>query len=93
MGHVDKPGTIKLNPQQAAFVKEAVSSGEYASQDAVVEEALREWKERRDNFGYTLDELRRLVQEGIDSGPAVEGPTVVGNLREQIRAKIRAKLG
>ncbi len=69
MGHVDKPGTITLSPQQAALVKEAVSSGEYASQEAVVEEALREWQERRDNFGYTLDELRRLVQEGIDSGP------------------------
>ena len=32
-------------------------------------DALREWKERRDNHGYTIAELRRLIQEGIDSGP------------------------
>jgi len=30
---------------------------------------LRLWKERRDLFGYTIEELRALVQEGIDSGP------------------------
>jgi len=35
---------------------------------ACVEEALRDWKERRDNHGYTLAELRQFVQDGIDSG-------------------------
>jgi antitoxin ParD1/3/4 len=60
---------VKLKPELAAFVEEAVASGEYGSGEAVVEEALRDWKERRDNHGYTLAELRRLVQEGIDSGP------------------------
>ena len=33
-----------------------------------MEEALRDWKERRDNHGYTLAELRQFVQDGIDSG-------------------------
>jgi antitoxin ParD1/3/4 len=31
---------------------------------------VREWKERRDLLGYTADELRELVQAGIDSGPS-----------------------
>ncbi|WP_372013334.1 type II toxin-antitoxin system ParD family antitoxin [Tistrella mobilis] len=35
-----------------------------------IREAVREWQERRDLLGYTVDELRVLVQEGIDSGPA-----------------------
>ena len=28
----------------------------------------REWQERRDLLGYTVDELRTLVQEGLESG-------------------------
>ncbi len=87
MGHIEKPTTIKLSAQQAAAIEEAVASGEYPSQEAVVEEALREWQERRDNFGYTLDELRRLMQEGIDSGP---GRYVS---MDEIKAEARRRFG
>ncbi len=68
MGHVDKR-SITLSPELAAAVDDVVAAGEYASASEVVRDALRQWKERRDLFGYTLDELRALVQEGIDSGP------------------------
>ena len=82
MGHIDKQG-IKLSPEHASLVEEAVAAGEFASADEVVEEALRNWKERRDNFGYTIAELRRLVQEGIDSGPSLPGPEVMQRLRSK----------
>lgn len=78
MGHID---SVKLSPEQASAIEEAVAAGEYDSADAVVEEALHEWKERRDNFGYSLAELRRLVQEGIDSGQSKNGPEVMERLR------------
>jgi antitoxin ParD1/3/4 len=68
MSTVDKR-SITLSPELAAEVDEAVAAGEYASASEVVRDALRQWKERRDLFGYTLEELRALVQEGIDSGP------------------------
>jgi antitoxin ParD1/3/4 len=68
MGHVDKR-SITLSPELAAAVDDVVAAGEYASASEVVRDALRQWKERRDLFGYTLEELRALVQEGIDSGP------------------------
>lgn len=68
MGHVDKR-SITLSPELAAVVDDAVAAGEYASASEVVRDALRQWKDRRDLFGYTLEELRALVQEGIDSGP------------------------
>ena len=48
----------------------AVETGQYASTSEAIREAVREWQERRDLPGYTVDELRVLVQEGIDSGPA-----------------------
>lgn len=93
MGRTDK---VKLSPEYASAVEEAVAAGEYGSADAVVEEALREWKERRDNFGYSLAELRRLVQEGIDSGPSTSGPEVMEYLRtgysiEEIKAEARRR--
>jgi len=68
MGQVDKR-SITLKPEIAAAIDGAVKSGEYASDDEAIGDALREWTERRDNHGYTIAELRRLIQEGIDSGP------------------------
>lgn len=68
MGHVDKR-SITLSPELGNAVDAAVAGGEYASVSEVIRDALREWKERRDNFGYSLDELRQLIKEGLDSGP------------------------
>jgi antitoxin ParD1/3/4 len=68
MGHVDKR-SITLSQELAESVDQAVAAGEYASVSEVIRDALRQWKERRDLFGYTVEELRRLVQEGLDSGP------------------------
>lgn len=62
--------TIALTPEMAGFVRKAVDAGEYASTSEAIRDAVREWKERRDLLGYTADELRELVQEGIDSGPS-----------------------
>jgi antitoxin ParD1/3/4 len=63
--------TIALTPEMAVFVRQAVDAGEYASTSEAIREAVREWKERRDLLGYTADELREMVQDGIDSGPSL----------------------
>jgi antitoxin ParD1/3/4 len=90
MGHVDKR-SITLSPELAAVVDDAVEAGEYASASEVVREALRQWKERRDNFGYTTAELRALIQEGIDSGPATEdGPVIMRRLLEKYEARVKS---
>lgn len=52
----------------AAFVRDAVESGEYASSSEVIREALRDCKQKRLLQLHEIDELRRLWQEGIDSG-------------------------
>ena len=59
---------VELAPELAAAVDEAVAAGEYASPSAVISEALGEWKERRENHGYTIAELRAEIQKGIESG-------------------------
>jgi antitoxin ParD1/3/4 len=82
MGHVDKR-SITLSPDLATAVDAAVTAGEYASASEVIRDALRLWKERRDLYGYTLEELRQLVQEGIDSGPSLDGPSTMKGLIEK----------
>ncbi|WGF90319.1 type II toxin-antitoxin system ParD family antitoxin [Marinivivus vitaminiproducens] len=62
--------TIALTPEMAAFVRDAVASGEYASTSEAIRDAVREWKERRGLLGYTVDELRKHVHEGLTSGPS-----------------------
>ena len=71
MGQIDKR-SITLSADVAEAIDSAVKAGEYASDDEATAGALREWKERRDNHGYTIAELRRLIQEGIDSGVSQE---------------------
>jgi len=60
--------TIALTSEMAGFVRRAVESGEYASTSEAIRDAVREWQERRDLLGYTVDELRKSVQEGLESG-------------------------
>lgn len=62
--------TIALTREMAGFVRNAVDTGEYASTSEVIRDAVREWKERRDLLGYTVEELRGLVREGLESGPS-----------------------
>lgn len=80
MGQVDKR-SITLSPELARAVDDVVAAGEYASASEVIRDALRQWKDRRDLLGYTVEELRRLVQEGIDSGPALDGQPMMDRLR------------
>ena len=62
--------TIALTREMAGFVRNAVETGEYASTSEAIRDAVRQWKERRDLLGYTVEELRGLVQEGLESGPS-----------------------
>ena len=77
--------TIALTPEMAGFVRRAVEAGEYASTSEAIREAVREWKERREPLGYTVDELRALVQEGLDSGPSVDGPVAFSRIRARLK--------
>ncbi|WP_089727507.1 type II toxin-antitoxin system ParD family antitoxin [Candidatus Thiosymbion oneisti] len=69
MANVEKV-SIALTPEMLAVVREVVASGEYASSSEVVREALRDWKLRRSLHQQEADELRRLWNEGLDSGPS-----------------------
>ena len=82
MSHVEKI-SIALPAEMIALVKAAVNSGEYATTSEVVRDALRGWKLKRRLDELEIEELRRLVNEGIASGPSVDFETVLGRLRRK----------
>ena len=69
MANIEKR-SISLSSELAGAIDGAVASGEYGNASEVVREALREWKAKRELHGRTVQELRRLWDEGITSGDA-----------------------
>ncbi len=61
---------INLTPQLETMVREKVSSGLYGSASEVVREALRLMEQQDTLRGIKLEQLRRDIQDGINSGPA-----------------------
>lgn len=85
MSNVEKM-TIALTTEQAGFVRRSVKAGEYASTSEAIREAVREWKERRDLLGYSVEELRHLVQEGVDSGEPA--PLDMDAIKQEARKRL-----
>lgn len=77
--------TVTLSESTLGAIRDAVASGEYASADEIVRDALRDWKVKHRVSQIELDEIRRLVQEGADSGPGIDADLVFG-----LRAKYAA---
>lgn len=62
---------INLTPQLEEMVRQKVTSGLYTSASEVVREALRLMDEKDQLRVAKLGQLRKDLQEGFDSGPAV----------------------
>lgn len=60
--------SIALSADLLSSVKEAVSSGRYASSSEVVREALREWQIRQPLREAEIERLKEAWKEGIQSG-------------------------
>ena len=63
---------VNLTPQLEELVRSKVHSGMYTSASEVVREALRLMDEQDRLRKARLDDLRRDVRTGIDSGPSEE---------------------
>ncbi|HEV2468826.1 MAG TPA: type II toxin-antitoxin system ParD family antitoxin [Candidatus Sulfotelmatobacter sp.] len=64
------PLNINLTPQLEEMVRQKVSSGRYNSASEVVREALRLMQTQDELRVLKLEQLRRDIREGLDSGPA-----------------------
>mgnify|MGYP001336797024 CR=1 FL=1 len=77
--------SIVLPPDMIDELRSAVASGEYASASEVIQEALRDWKLKRKIESLEIDELRHLLQEGIESGPSIDAELVFSRLRSKYK--------
>jgi antitoxin ParD1/3/4 len=86
MGAVEKI-SIALPPEMAAIVRDAVSTGEYASTSEVIRDALRDWIHKRALREQGVVELRKLWQEALeDDRPGVDPNEVFDRLKSKYRA-------
>ena len=64
------PSSYSLGEHYEAFARELVASGRYASVSEVLRDGLRLMEEREALRAWKLAELKKAIQEGLDSGPA-----------------------
>ena len=77
---------VWLSPQTGEWVTELVESGRYYSPSEVVEHALQLLAERHRIREMKLQELRKEVQKGLDSGPSV--PFDIEEFKKRVRARL-----
>lgn len=91
MANVEKM-SVALTPEMAAMMREVVEAGEYASASEVMREALREWKHRRTVRRQAIEELGRLWDTGIASGPPTDGETAFARIKSRLDARLAERL-
>lgn len=77
---------VSLPKKQEQYVKGLVKKGRYSSASEVVRTGLRLLEEEERVNELKLKELKRLIQEGIDSGPATPYS------REEMRALVGKRI-
>ena len=85
------PSSYTLGEHYEKFVRELVESGRYASASEVLRDGLRLLEDAEILRKVRTDELRKLVQEGIDSGPSE--PWDVDEIKAEGRRRLARKAG
>jgi putative addiction module CopG family antidote len=84
---------VRLTPDQEAFVRQAIESGQLHRPEDAVEEALRLWEERerkRAEFLATLDEAKASLARG--EGRVIATEEDVRDLASDVKRRGRARL-
>ena len=72
--------SVSITPGQLEKIQKAVDRGDYASTSEVIRTALRGWELKEELQERERERLGRLWDEGIASGPAVDGPSAMAEL-------------
>ena len=78
---------ISLTHELEQFITAKLKSGRYTSMSEMIRDGLRLLVERDQLYQIRLDELRKEIQKGIDSGEATPFDP------EDIMTKVRARMG
>ena len=72
---------IPIEHETAEHMRAAVAGGDYRDMNDIVEQALEEWRAKRAFEEWPVETLRQVVQEGVDSGAALDAAAVFTDLR------------
>ncbi len=79
--------SIALPPEMVTLIREAVETGEYASNSEVVRDALRDWTHKRALRQESVAEIRRAWQEAIENpAPGLPVEEVMDRLERKYHA-------
>jgi antitoxin ParD1/3/4 len=79
--------SIALPPEMVSLVRQAVETGEYASNSEVVRDALRDWTQKRTLRQQGIEELRRVWRQALeDRSPGVAPDEVLERLERKYQA-------
>jgi len=76
--------TIDLGDELREFVESLVESGDYRTQSEVVRDSLRLLREKQAES--KLENLKKLIQQGLDSGVAKDWD--IDDFLKRMRAKV-----
>jgi antitoxin ParD1/3/4 len=83
------PLNVNLTPQLEKLVRQKVSSGRYNSASEVVREALRLMEAQDELRSLKLEQLRRDIREGLESGAA--RPFSISEMKREGRKLLRSR--
>jgi len=72
--------SVALAPSVALRLHDAARAGAYRSLSDLLDDLLDERELIHNGDGWDQDELRRLIQEGADSGPGIPAEEVFSRL-------------
>ena len=75
---------VAIPPEFAAFAREQVAAGAFASEEEAVSVALRSYLSK-------LEELRASIDEGDASGESVDGREMFDRIEAELEAMIAAE--
>ena len=82
------PLNVNLTPQLEELVRRKVSSGRYNSASEVVREALRIMEIQDELQSLKLEQLRRDIRDGLNSGPT--RPWSAAEMKREGRKRLSA---
>lgn len=82
---------ISLTKELEQLVNQKVKTGRYLSASEVIREALRLLEDHDRMRELKLEDLRREIRKGLDSGPPIPGEQVFKEIRRKIAAKRRPR--
>jgi putative addiction module CopG family antidote len=95
---MDRQEPIRLDPQDAEYIRHQIEAGRFKSPSEVIGEAIRQMRDAEENpeimLGMTNEEIRRQIEEGAaaaDRGELLDGDAVMDEL-DRLDREERAKL-